>query len=269
VIPPDYHLHTTFSCDGKTSMVEMCQAAIRGGFQEIGFSEHYDLNTADECYDWLKVEAWFAEIERCRRQYVGQLIIRAGVEFSEPHLYPQGLKSLLSRIPFDYVIGSLHYLGDELIFTDGYFLKRTADQAFQEYFTELEKMTRAGEFDILGHLDIIALTARSLYGNYNPSQYEDAIRPVLGNCIQRGILPEINTQGLRKPAQLLVPGLEILRWYVEMGGENIVLGSDAHSASQLGLHLDIALKAAREAGLKMLTRFEKREPRLIALTDID
>jgi histidinol-phosphatase (PHP family) len=49
VIPPDYHLHTTFSCDGKASMVEMCQAAIQGGFQEIGFSEHYDLNPVDDC----------------------------------------------------------------------------------------------------------------------------------------------------------------------------------------------------------------------------
>jgi len=267
MIPPDYHLHTTFSCDAKASMEEMCQTAVTLGLHEIGFTEHYDLNPVDECYDWFKAEAWYAGIEKCRSLYKDRLIIRSGIEFSEPHNYPQGVQSLMDLLPFDYVIGSLHYVGTELVFAQEFFRKRTADQAFQEFFTELERMTATGDFDILGHLDILALTAKLFYGSYDPCRYEDAIRSVLRNCIQRGIVLEINTQGLRKPAQILVPGAEILRWYVEMGGASVCLGSDAHVASHLGMHFDVALQTARDSGLKTLTCFEKRHKRQAPLID--
>jgi histidinol-phosphatase (PHP family) len=267
MISPDYHIHTNFSCDSKASMVEMCQAAVVGGFHEIGFTEHYDLNPVDDCFDWLKAEAWYTEIERCRSLYRDQLIIRAGVEFSEPHRYTQGVVRLLNSLPFDYVIGSLHYVGKELVFSQEYFRQRTADQAFQEYFTELRHMADIGIFDILGHLDVLALTAKLFYGAYEPCRYEAAIRNVLRSCIQRGIVLEINTQGLRKPAQMLVPGVEILRWYVEMGGESICLGSDAHVADHLGMHLDVALKTARQVGLKTLTCFEKCRKKQIPFSD--
>ena len=249
-------------------MGEMCQAAVTGGFLEIGFSEHYDLNPVDECFDWLKVEAWYGEIERCRSLFEGQLTIRAGVEFSEPHCYPQGVQSLLTRLPFDYVIGSLHYIGTELVFSQEYFRRRGMDQAFLVFFTELERMTATGDFDILGHLDVLALTAKLFYGSYDPSRYEDAIRTVLRNCIERDIVLELNSQGLRKPAQMLVPGAEILKWYVDMGGVSICLGSDAHAASQLGMNLEAALDTARKAGVKTLTCFDKRKRHQLPITDM-
>ena len=267
MIPPDYHLHTTFSCDAKASMIEMCQAAVAGGFREIGFSEHYDLNPVDECYDWFKAEAWYAEIEQCRSRFNDRLIIRAGIEFSEPHCYPQGEQSMLGRLPFDYVTGSLHYVGKELAFSQKYFRGREEDQAFQEFFTELERMTATGDFDILGHLDVLALAAKLFYGSYDPRRYEDAIRIVLHNCIERGIVLEVNSQGLRKPAQMLIPGAVILGWYVDMGGDSICLGSDAHIASQMGMDLDVALRTAWDAGLKTLTCFEKRQKQRIPITD--
>jgi histidinol-phosphatase (PHP family) len=239
-------------------MVEMCQAAVSRGFRELGFTEHFDLNPVDECYNWFQVEDWYAEIERCRQQFQGQITIRAGVEFSEPHLYSDEVQVLLGRVPFDYMIGSLHYIGKELIFTEEYFRQRTMEQAYQDYFAELDRMTATGLFDILGHLDILAVTAKLWYGAYDPRLYEPAIRLVLQNCIERGILLEINSQGLRKPAQLLIPGAVILSWYVEMGGDSFCLGSDAHLDRDLGMHLDVALQTACQVGLKTLTCFENR-----------
>lgn len=255
-------------------MEEMCQAAVELGLHEIGFAEHYDLQPVDECYNWFKFEGWYAEIERCRAQFNRKLTIRAGVEFSEPHCYPEGVCALLEKLPFDYVIGSLHYVGPELIYKPEYYRQRSTEQVFQDYFNELVLMTATGVFDILGHLDILALPAQEYCGPYDPCRYEHVIRSILRNCIQRGILLEINTQGLRKsaqglrkPAQMLVPGAVILGWYVDMGGESICLGSDAHIASHLGMHLEVALQTAREAGLKTITCFDQRQKRLIPIED--
>ena len=250
MIPHDYHIHTTFSCDAKASMEEMCQAAVARGVHEIGFTEHYDLNPVDECFNWFKAEAWYADIARCRNLFKDRLTIRAGIEFSEPHCYPQGVHTLLERLPFDYVIGSLHYLGTELVFSQEYFRRRTVEQAYQEFFTELARMTATGDFDILGHLDVLALTGKLIHGTYDPCRYEEVICSVLRNCIDRDIVLEINTQGLRKPAGLLVPGMDILGWYVELGGESVCLGSDAHLAEHVGMHIDVALQTACRAGVK-------------------
>ncbi|HEY7680258.1 MAG TPA: hypothetical protein VIC04_07025, partial [Terriglobia bacterium] len=99
------------------------------------------------------------------------------------------------------------------------------------------------------------------------------IRPVLRNCVERGIALDINTAALRRkysspprdPAALLAPGVDILRWYVELGGERVTLGSDSHRPEQLGFGLQLALDAARAAGLKYVTQFERRQARLLPL----
>jgi histidinol-phosphatase (PHP family) len=89
------------------------------------------------------------------------------------------------------------------------------------------------------------------------------IRPVLRNCIARGIALDVNTSALRRDARVLMPGLEILRWYVEMGGERVTLGSDAHRPEQVASHFGTAVAAVKAAGLAAVTQFVLRQPRLI------
>ncbi len=172
---------------------------------------------------------------------------------------------MLRRYPFDYVLGSLHWVGSESIFDPNYFRRRAPDDAFRQFFVELERMTRLGGFDILSHFDVAARTGFEVYGEYDPRRYEDAIRAVLKNCIGHGMALDINTKGLRSKCSVLTPGLDILRWYVEMGGERAVLGSDSHTPQFVGADLDKALSAARAAGIKCVTRFEKREAELVKI----
>jgi histidinol-phosphatase (PHP family) len=264
MIPHDYHLHSNFSCDCKATMADMCRSAIEKGIPEIGFTEHYDLHPDEGCRDWFQLEPWAAELENCRAEFAGQLTIRAGIEIGEPHIFQTEAQAILQRYPFDYVLGSLHWVGHEIIFDEKYY-RRPAAEAFRLYFEELEQMTRVGGFDILSHFDVPVRTAAVVYGVYDPCEYEDIIRPVLRNCIERGIALDINAAAMRGRAKLLTPGVEILRWYREMGGERVTLGSDAHRPEHLGLHLDIAIDAARAAGLNYATQFEKRQTRLMPL----
>lgn len=43
----DYHVHSNFSCDGKSTLFEMSQRAIDLGIEEIGISEHMDFEPKD------------------------------------------------------------------------------------------------------------------------------------------------------------------------------------------------------------------------------
>ncbi|MCB0086693.1 MAG: hypothetical protein KDE54_02175, partial [Caldilineaceae bacterium] len=91
------------------------------------------------------------------------------------------------------------------------------------------------------------------------------IRAALRNCIEHGIALDLNTSALRSHVKLLTPGPDILRWYVEMGGERVTLGSDAHQPRNIGGKLEQALTIARQAGLKYVTHFRQREARLASI----
>ncbi len=264
MIPQDYHIHSHHSVDCKSSMREMCDAAIRAGIPEIGFAEHFDLHPMDPARGWFKLERWAGELGECRRTMRGRLRIRAGLEAGEPHLYTNEMRQLLDRYSFDYVIGSVHWIGDDFLFDPAFFL-RPAAEAFGMYFRELNRMTTEAEMDVLGHLDVPARLSAGHYGEYNPSHFEEMIRPVLQKCIERGIALDINTAAIRRGIRVLTPGFEILSWYRTMGGNRITLGSDAHRPEHVGADLHYALDAVRRAGLRYLTFYERREARLIPL----
>ncbi len=264
-IPHDYHMHSQFSCDCQATMAAMCQAAVDRGIPEIGFTEHFDFNAGDDCREYFRLEAWAAELERTRAEFAGRLTVRAGVELGEPHLFPAEGRDLLARFPFDYALGSLHWVGSQSVFDRDYFEQHPASEVFPAFFAELERMTAVGGFDILSHFDVPVRTAFIVYGRYDPRDYEDCIRPVLRNVIAHGIALDLNTAALRRRAKVLTPGLDILRWYVELGGERVTLGSDAHEPTQVGSHLPEAIETARAAGLKYLTFFEQRQVRLVPL----
>ena len=186
MIPHDYHLHSHFSCDCQATMAEQCAGAIARGLPEIGFTDHYDLHPLDECAGYFRLAEWAAEIDRVRADFAARLIVRAGIELGEPHLYRAEAQAILQQYPFDYALGSLHWIGDELVFDPKYF-ERPADAAFGLFFEELERMTRAGGFDVLSHFDVVVRAGLPIYGEYDPRRYADVIRAALKNCVDHGM----------------------------------------------------------------------------------
>ena len=264
MIPLDYHMHTNFSEDADDTLEAMCRRAIELGVPEIGFSEHWDVGPYETKPRFFKPEPWYAEMERLRRLFAGQLVIRAGIEIAEPHLYPLETTEVLGRAPFDYAIGSVHFVGPNFMFNGEYFHTHTADEVYGDYFTEMERMVRTAEIDIVAHFDIPARAGKPIFG-YEPARYEEKIRPALKTCIERGLALDVNVSGLRKPAQIIMPDPLILKWFAEMGGQRVTLGSDAHRLPEVSLHLDKAIEAIRAAGIKTITQFEQRQPRPVAL----
>jgi len=264
MIPHDYHIHSTFSEDGTSSPEEICRQAIKIGLCEIGFTEHWDVGPYEKNPRFFQPEPWYAELERLRELFATELTIRAGIEIAEPHLYPQPAGEVLRRVPFDYVLGSVHFVGPHFMFDETYFSSQAADEVYRAYFAEVETLLQTADIDILAHLDLPVRTTKPIFG-YDPARYEDQVRRILRMVVDRGLALDVNAAGLRKTAQNLMPDPLILKWYAEMGGVRLTLGSDAHVASQVGLHLDVALEAIQAAGLSHVTQYEQRQARLIPL----
>jgi histidinol-phosphatase (PHP family) len=227
--------------------------------REIAFTEHVDFGPADPP-DYFRPAEYLTEIADCRASYGDRLVIRTGVELGDPHLFVGQAQAVLDLVACDVVIGSTHYAEEMQVAWEAPFFEQPLRQAYDAFFRQVVRLAAEGEFDVLGHLDLVKRDAHKFGKAYDgPGPYADMIRSALRSVVERGKGIEINTSPLRKGLSEPCPSLEILRWYRELGGEILTIGSDAHYPEHVGSCFEVALEMTRAAGFTRLARFEERQ----------
>lgn len=269
MIYTDYHLHTTFSHDGISTMEEHIQNAIKLGLKEICFTEHYDI------YDGLKnntlktidVENYVENFKQYQEKYKNQINLKLGIEIGLQPDIKETISNMVRQYPFDFIIGSSHITCKKDIAMDASFFEGLIQkEAYTKYFREvLENIKIYDEFDVYGHIDYIVR-----YGGYENktikySYYKEILDEILINIINKGKGIEINTSGYRYGLQEPHPNFEILTRYKELGGKMITIGSDAHKIQDVCSDFEKATDLLKEIGYTSYTVFKNREPRWIDL----
>jgi histidinol-phosphatase (PHP family) len=254
----DYHIHTRFSIDSEANMEAICEAAIARGIDEIAVTDHLDFGP-EEPPGYFRKSEYLAALEECRRRYGDRLTVRAGIEVGEPHIFAAEASNIVGTDDFDVVLGSAHYaVGMEAAWLEDFF-EQPLRQAYESYFSQIVDLAAEGDFDVLTHIDLVKRDARKFGKVYDgPGPYADMIRTALRSLVERGKGLELNTSPLRRGQPEPCPSQEILRWYRDLGGEILVVGSDAHTPDAVGAHLDLAVEMARLAGFERLATFEQR-----------
>jgi len=265
---PDYHIHSNHSCDAHDSMLAICRAALDIGIKEIGFSEHLDFHPLDDCPGFFDAEQFWNSLRSCQTSLGSRLVIRAGLEAGEPHDHAPKLKALLDAFPWDYVLGSQHWVEDVMVFDPRYF-EKPADEAYGRYFEHELELARQGDFDILAHMDIPKRYGFDAYGGFEPRDFEEQVRAVLSELARRDRALEVNSGTLRRPVTETSPGATILGWFREEGGRLVTFGSDAHYAEHVGFGADHVTRQLKAAGFTEFARFEQRKPQLQPLPAIE
>lgn len=264
----DYHVHTSFSADSATPMAAQVEAAIAAGLREIAFTEHEDYNPGDETSFFFRHADYHAEVDRCQAQYGDRIRILRGIEVSEPHRTAPLCGPVLAGYPWDFVLGSLHWVdGQYNAYLKDYYL-RFGDwrESMRRYFRELSDLARGGDFDVMSHLDYPVRYGVQVFGDaYDIADFEREIRPALRILADRGKGMEINTNPLwRHKAHPNPPGIAV-RWFREEGGEVLTVGSDSHRPATTGACIDQAIVLARAAGFTRLATFNKRKVTFVDL----
>ncbi len=260
----DYHLHSDCSADCPIPMATQCERAIELGVKEICFTEHLDFDPRDLAYGCLDEQRYDREIQAARERFGDKLSIRQGVELGEGHRYLAAAHDRLVTRQYDFVLGSIHWT-DHLCLGVPFDPDLTREQLYARYFAELLELSRADFYDVVAHFDLAKRYGVSHFGPFDPSDHEEEIRAILSNLIRRGKGIEINTSGWRQPPQEPLPAETILRWYRELGGEILTVGSDSHRPQHLAYRVGDALELARAVGFKAITLYEQRRPRFINL----
>ena len=261
----DYHVHTPMCGHACGTMEESVRSAIRKGFSEIGIADHLPLIYTDDPTLSMRPEdlpLYVDTVLELKDRYRGRVEVRLGIEAD---YYPATLGEvgrMLKAHPFDYVIGSVHILGDWM-FDDPREEERYEDVDIDEFYIaylEAEKeMVATGLYDIVGHADLVKKFDRRASIDLNP-YYRELLAEMKG----AGVCFEVNTAGLRWPVGEIYPEPDFVRLGAEMG-VTVALGSDSHCPEDIGRDFDLALELLRESGYTDAATFKDRKMKLVPL----
>ena len=120
----DYHTHSCCSFDSEAPLLGEVEQAVRVGLKELCTTDHCDLIDGDgkRVYD-LDWKPILTQYEQTRSACGNQLNLRLGLELGCAQTDPECARRILSGVPLDFVIGSIHNLSMEQGGTDFYFIK--------------------------------------------------------------------------------------------------------------------------------------------------
>lgn len=258
-LPADYHMHTPLCRHATGEPVDYARRAVDLGLTEIGFSDHSPM-PHDDFDDWRmfdrQLDEYVAKVRLAQKTFP-QLTIRLALEVDYLPGHENWIRQLAARHPWDYFIGSVHYVSESWDIDNPAKLsewkKRDAFEVWKIYFERLTLAAESRLFDIIGHADLPkkfgirpAQDCTPLYENF------------LHAAAKAGCAMELNTAGLRKDCREIYPSRQLLELAFHKNVP-ITFGSDAHAPGEVGMNFAEAAQLARATGYTKTCRFQGRQ----------
>lgn len=262
----DFHLHTEFSGDSDTPAVSQIEKAIALGMPRICITDHHDMDIVSPCDFNLDLPAYFPAMESLRGSYQNKIQIEIGIELGLQNHISSKLFETSKQYPFDYIIGSCHFIDGLDPYYPEFFQGKSETEAYRRFFeVTLSRVEALDCFDSLGHLDYVVRYGPNKNRHYHYEDYQDLIDSILKTLIRKGKALECNTGGFHYGLGHPNPCEEILCRYRELGGELITIGSDAHTPEYVGFDFNPTGKLLKACGFSHYTVYHQRQPEFLPL----
>jgi histidinol-phosphatase (PHP family) len=258
-LPADYHMHTPLCRHATGEPIDYARQAVILGLSEIGFSDHSPMRR-DDFDDWRmrfdQLDEYVEKVRKAQKEFP-QLQIRLSLEVDYLPGQEDWIRELSRRHPWDYLIGSVHYVSDSWAIDNPNKLSewkhRDAFEVWSVYFERLTMAAETGFFEIIGHADL-----PKKFGHRPERDRTPLYEMFLNAAKKNNCAIELNTAGLRKDCREIYPSREILQLAFQKGVA-ITFGSDAHAPQEVGMNFNEAIQLARSVGYKESIRFEQRK----------
>src|SRR5665811_1593465 len=254
----DYHMHSSYS-DGRSVPEDYIAPALAAGLSEIGFSEH--LTLFKDLEDWnmnpVNISPYINHLEALRKT-TQNIKIKIGLEVDFFAGKAEEIFNYLHQLPLDYIIGSVHYLGEKTVdFGPEFYQGKSIDRLFESYFHAVSAAAASGLFDIIAHCDLIRI-----YGFKPSSDLTPLYRELAKTMKSHNVAFEVNTNGRNRPLADFYPDRQFLHIFRE---ENVpvCVNSDAHMPSRVGQYFDEAYELLRYIGFTEMAVFDKRVRQMV------
>jgi histidinol-phosphatase (PHP family) len=263
----DYHMHLRGPGEvirHTTEAVEpFVETAAARGVDEIGFTEHvyYFRQTYDIWSIPYQVERCVYDLDAYVDAVVGAkergLPVKLGLEVDWWPPHNAQLAEILAPYPWDFLLGSLHWLDGLAIDQEpGIWADRPVEAVWQAYFAQLARAAESGFFDVLSHPDLVKIFGQRAGPETTAALWEDLVTAAGDGRVAL----EISSAGLRKRVGELYPDAGLLA-QARSADIPITLASDAHVPELVGHEFERAIEHARAAGYETVTVFDGRQRR--------
>ena len=264
-LPADLHLHSKLCGHARGELEEYIERGIELGLGAVGFSFHlpvtipveYKVNVSRE-----ELEVLAGEVDRLRDAYRDDIPVLLGGEGDYLPGAEDEVAELVAAYPFDYVIGSVHFVGTWPFDHSRYittFDEWDLHELYATYFGLVCEAMRTGLYDIVGHIDLI-----KKFGHRPDGDWSELIEQVCGAVRECDLCVEINTAGLDKPVGEQYASEGFVRAFHEHRIP-IAFGSDGHAPEEVGRYFERAVALARAAGHASYACFAQRRRTLRSL----
>ncbi|MGB3099750.1 MAG: histidinol-phosphatase HisJ family protein [Solirubrobacterales bacterium] len=268
----DYHVHLRPDDDDTPAeryfTVENVDryrhAAAAAGISELGVSEH--IHRFSAALQIWRHPFWVEQAKDDLDAYcdfVASSELSLGIEADYIAGAEERIEAVLGARRFDYVIGSVHFIGEAAVDQDRWDVweleRGDPDRVWKRYFEQLGEAAASGLFDVMAHPDLVKVWGAGRPGPLrDPRHYYE---PAVAAIAEAGVAVELSTAGLRKPVDELYPAPALGRMLVD-AGVPFALSSDAHLPEEVGYAYDRAVKFLAEIGVTEIAAFEGRVRRM-------
>ncbi|MEK8132561.1 histidinol-phosphatase HisJ [Paenibacillus filicis] len=265
----DYHTHHVRCGHASGELEEYVLKGIELGLVQLGLSDHMPLLHVDPAtylpgmaMPMEELPNYVEEAFRLQEKYKDRIDIRVGLEGDYIEGYEAEIGQIVQAYPWDYVIGSVHFLGEWDITdyrqTDGW-KERDAYEVYSQYYDAVKKACQTGFYDYIGHIDVI-----KRFGFKPEQSVEHLEREALEAVKAAGLAIELNASGLRMPVEEMFPSRRMLEYALELGIP-VTIGSDAHQPERLTQYLDQAIILLKNVGFNELATFRCRKRTMLPI----
>lgn len=246
------HTHTTY-CDGKDTPEEMVVAAYEKGFQSIGFSTH--TYCMDQPIFSQTLDEYRKEIAALKKKYADMIEVYCGLECE--------MRVDIDMSGYDYLIGAVHYfqIGNEFVGFDRPAQKvRTIIERYfagdgmayaKAYYQELSKLSEYGNFDIIGHFDLITKHCESeQFFDENSKEYQNLAIEAAEQLAGKIPYFEVNTGAMARRYRTTPYPQSFLLKELKRLGFGAIISSDCHDSKCLDCGYQEAAEILRQCGFK-------------------
>ncbi len=256
-LPLDAHLHTDQSPDSSVPIDIYGALAVERGIPEIAITDHVDFDPRDPAYEYSRYVDRERVVRGAAERWAREgVTIRFGAELTYNRRWEADVRAHVARHRYDYTIGSVHDWPESPYWPSrvrAFVQGRPLDEVLAPYYAEVIAAARSGLFDTIGHLDVVKRYLHPMVTAADLALRPDLQEQALVALVESGTALEVNSSGLRYPGAETYPSAAVVARFRELGGERVVVGSDAHSKASFAHLLEASYRHLALAGFEALS----------------
>ena len=210
----DYHIHTSLCKHAIGTPREYLNTAYKKGLKVIGFSDHCPVPVGFDPVsrmDFGQFEEYVDMVNELKNNSYG-IEVLFGMEVDWVPDRMDEVYDFLSKIDYDYLIGSVHCINnipiDNSKITYIWDTPEKVENIWKTYIDMMIDMVSSGKFDIVGHMD---LPKKYKFYPSNMDYFMEKSNIFFSKAAEFDVAVELNTAGLRKTVKEIYPSLKLLK----------------------------------------------------------